>query len=119
MTPTKKTLEGDVIELLEDLPKFGLFKGQRGVIISKFDEPSEAYDIAIEDDDGEFVGFAYSVKSNQFTNIALASFEKGINLLNQGNLEEAEAPFREAIDLKPTFIGVLNNSIIHSFGNST
>jgi len=119
MTQTKKTSEGDVIELLEDLPKFGIFKGQRGVIINKFDDPSEAYDIAIEDDDGEFVGFAYSVKPDQFKNIALASFEKGINLLNHGNFEEAEAPFREAIDLKPTFIGVLHNSLMHSFGDST
>ena len=118
MAQTKKSFEGDVIELLEDLPKYGILKGQRGVIINKFDKQNEAYDIAIEDGDGEFVAFAYSVKSDQFKNITRDLFEQGINLLNQGNFEEAESPFRKAIDLNPTLIGVLHNSILHSFGDS-
>lgn len=118
MTQTKKSFEGDVVELLEDLSKYGVLKGQRGVIVSKFNEPNEAYDIAIEDDDGEFVAFAYSLKPSQFKNVTRDLFEKGIELLNEGNFEEAESPFREAIDLNPALIGVLHNSFLHSFGDS-
>ena len=68
---TKKAHEGDLVELAEDLPKYGLKQGQRGNVIEAFDEPNEAYDIEFEDENGEFIGFGYSVKPNQ-----IITFEK-------------------------------------------
>lgn len=65
MIITKKVQEGDSVELIEDLPAFGLKRGQRGVVIETFDEPREAYDIEFEDEKGNFLGFAYSVKPEQ------------------------------------------------------
>ena len=71
MLVTKKAHEGDLVELAEDLPKYGLKQGQRGNVIEAFDEPNEAYDIEFEDENGEFIGFGYSVKPNQ-----IITFEK-------------------------------------------
>ena len=69
MLVTMKAHEGDLVELTEDLPKYGLKRGQRGFVIEAFDEPNEAYDIEFEDEDGEFLDFAYSVKPEQIMNI--------------------------------------------------
>lgn len=66
MIETMKAHEGDLVELTEDLPKYGLKRSQRGFVIEAFEEPNEAYDIEFEDEDGEFLGFAYSVKPSQF-----------------------------------------------------
>ena len=62
--------EGDVVELVVDLPKYGFKRGQRGVVITELEEPEEAYDVEFEDEEGNFLGFAYSVKSSHFTNIS-------------------------------------------------
>src|ERR1700759_854948 len=114
----RKAREGDVVELSEDLPRYGLARGQRGVVATEFNEPTEAYDVAIEDDEGNFVGFAYSVKPEQIINVSRQLFEEGIRLLNEGKLIESEGPFSQAIDMRHSYIGVLHNSIIMSFSNS-
>jgi hypothetical protein len=67
---TKKAHEGDVVELLVDFPEYNLRKGQRGVVITEFEQPTEAYDLEIEDEAGGFVGFAYSVKPAQIANLS-------------------------------------------------
>ena len=69
MIETMKAHEGDLVELTEDLPKYGFKRGQRGFVIEAFEEPNEAYDLEFEDEDGEFLGFAYSVKPNQISNV--------------------------------------------------
>ena len=70
---TKKAHEGDVVELLVDFPERNLRKGQRGLVITEFDQPTEAYDLEIEDEAGRFVGFAYSVKPDQIANLSRGS----------------------------------------------
>ena len=65
--------------------------------------------------------FAYAVKPSQIKpmeEIAKEIFERGIYLLNVGKLFEAEREFRQAIRLKPDYIGVLHNSIVNSFKES-
>jgi tetratricopeptide (TPR) repeat protein len=121
MIETMKAHEGDRVELTEDLPKYGLKRGQRGFVIEAFEEPGEAYDLEFEDEDGEFLGFAYSVKPEQMINIyavAGEAFERGLVLLNEGKLFEAEREFQGAIGLKPNYISVLHNSIVRSFEDS-
>jgi superkiller protein 3 len=46
------------------------------------------------------------------------AFEEGICLLNEGKLSDAQRAFRKAIDLRPSYIGVLHNSIVKSFEGS-
>lgn len=38
-----------------------------------FDEPSEAYDLELANESGDFIGFAYSIKPDQFTNLSRAA----------------------------------------------
>jgi hypothetical protein len=70
MLETRKAQELDVVELTEDLPEYGLKKGERGAVITAFDEPREAYDLEFVDESGES-RFAYSVKPEQITNLTL------------------------------------------------
>lgn len=63
----KEIHEGDVVELVVNLPEYNLKRGQRGVVITEFEEHKAAYDIEFEDEEGNFLGFAYSVKPNQIT----------------------------------------------------
>ena len=67
---TKKAQEGDIVELLEDLAGDKFQRGQRGTVITVFEDPAEAYDLAMEDGEGKFLGFAYSVKPNQIANLS-------------------------------------------------
>lgn len=63
MLATRKAQELDVVELTEDLPEYGLKRGERGTVVVAFDEPSEAYDLEFVDECGRS-RFAYSVQPN-------------------------------------------------------
>jgi hypothetical protein len=65
MLTTRKVQELDVVELTEDLPEFGLKKGERGTVVVAFSNPDEAYDLEFVDESGTSSRFAYSVKPNQ------------------------------------------------------
>lgn len=115
---SKKTArEGDVVELTEDLPSYNLSRGQRGIVIVEFDEPREAYDLEVEDQNGNFLGFAYSVKPNQFKNISEDLLRQGFAHLENVNLIEAEKTLKQAIDLNPRYRGVILNSLLNSFAD--
>lgn len=75
---TKKAREGDVVELLEDLTGDKFRRGQRGVVVTAFEDPAEAYDLIMEDEEGKFLGFAYSVKPNQIANLSGEALERGL-----------------------------------------
>lgn len=68
----QKAFEGDVVELSTDIPTFNVKRGQRGIVITAFDEP-EAYDLELENESGDFLGFAYSIKPDQFSNLSRAA----------------------------------------------
>lgn len=104
--------EGDVLELLEPLPNYGFQKGQRGVVVSQFEQPSEAYDIAMEDENGEFLGFAYSVRPDQFCNVSESLLHAGLEALVEMDLPTAAAKLRAAADHSPRTRGVVLNSVL-------
>lgn len=121
MLATMKAQEGDLVELTQDLPKYGLKCGQRGFVLEAFESPNEAYDIEFEDEEGEFLGFAYSVKPEQVINIyaiAKEAFERGLTFINEGEYSEAEREFQRAIDLVPALIVKLHNWLLNTFGNT-
>jgi tetratricopeptide (TPR) repeat protein len=49
--------------------------------------------------------------------IAKEAFERGIEFFNDGDRAAAEGEFRRAVALEPSYMGVLNNSVIQSFGD--
>ncbi|MDT5120770.1 MAG: hypothetical protein QOC96_252 [Acidobacteriota bacterium] len=116
---TRKADEGDVVELTEDLPKYGFYRGQRGIVISGFEGLEEAYDLEMEGLDGDFLGFAYSVKPTQFTNLTEKFLEEGLTLLFKGGFSDAEKKLKLAVELTPRVKGVILNSILKNFGNIT
>lgn len=65
----RKAQELEVVELVEDLPEYGVKKGERAVVTSAFSEPNEAYDLEFVDESGTASRFAYSVKPEQIVNI--------------------------------------------------
>lgn len=113
----KAAREGDIVELTEDQPKYNLTRGQRAVVITEFEEPGEAYDLAVEDKDGELIGFAYSIKANQINNITCEAFEGGMKSIEEGNLTEAERQLEEAVRLAPKYRGVILNSVLTNFAH--
>jgi tetratricopeptide (TPR) repeat protein len=120
MLTMRKAQELDVVELTEDLPEFGLKKGEIGAVVVAFDHPDEAYDLEFVDEFGKS-RFAYSVRPNQIRpgeEVAKEAFETAIALLNQGNHLEAESKFREAIALRPDYVRILHNSLVESFKGS-
>ncbi|HEX7721266.1 MAG TPA: DUF4926 domain-containing protein [Pyrinomonadaceae bacterium] len=107
----RKAFEGDVVELKTDLPKYGVKRGQRGVVISTFDTPSEAYDLEVTDEAGR-ASFVYSLKPDQFINRSRDAFVKAMEAVENVDLETAERELRTATDLRPDYIGGFVTSIL-------
>jgi tetratricopeptide (TPR) repeat protein len=116
-TSTKAAHQGDVVELTKDLTQYGFARGQRGIVISEFENPEEAYDLEMQGEDGSFLGFAYSVKTNQFSNVSEGLVQDGLTCLVNNQLVEAEKKFRRATELNPKCKGIILNSILKSFGD--
>ena len=120
MLATGKAQELDVVELTEDLPEYGLKRGERGTVVTVFDQPEEAYDLEFVDEQGQS-SFAYSVKPNQISSgddVAESMFACGLALLEKGNVEEAEQTLREAIRLRPHFVAAFHNEAIDGLARS-
>ncbi|GAC1446137.1 MAG: hypothetical protein NVSMB56_02090 [Pyrinomonadaceae bacterium] len=114
MLETKKVQELEVVELTEDLPDYDLKRGELGTIVEVFDVPEEAYMIEFVDESGTSSKLADWVKPNQFRSIdALAKgfYERGKGLLDNGRYIEAARELRQAIELKPSYISGLHNSL--------
>jgi tetratricopeptide (TPR) repeat protein len=110
----QKAYEGDVVELSVDLPKWNARRGQRGVVVTAFDEPSEAYDLELVDESGDFQGFAYSVKPDQFTNLSRNAFARAMKAVERMDFATAERELRIATDLRPDYIGGFVMSVLAS-----
>lgn len=105
MLATMKAHEGDVVELAEDLPKYGRRRGDRGIVIEAFDQPTEAYDIEFEGADGEFLGFGYSVRPEQIAKVdsmTQEAFSTRTALLKEGAKPDGRGRARGAISLDPS-----------------
>src|SRR6266404_7007583 len=115
LSTKNKAFEGDVVELLVDLPKFDLRRGQRGIVITSFDEPREAYDLEMEDKAGTFTGFAYSITPEQFNNLSRDAFVRAMEAVEKVDLVTAERELKKATDLRPDYIGGFVKSVLMSF----
>src|SRR5437762_1130442 len=100
-----KAYEGDVVELSKDLPRYAAKCGQRGVVIGAFHEPSESYDLELANEAGDFQGFAYSIKPDQFTNLSRGAFVKALEAVERADLIAAEKQLKLATDLRPDYVG--------------
>jgi tetratricopeptide (TPR) repeat protein len=108
----QKAFEGDVVELSADIPTFNVKRGQRGVVITTFDEPSEAYDLELANESGDFMGFAYSIKPDQFTNLSRNAFVRAMEAVERSDLVTAETELEAATDLRPDYIGGFVMSVL-------
>ena len=106
---TKKAQEGDIVELSEDYPKGGFKRGQRGIVITEFDSPTEAYDLEMVDEQGDFLGFAYSVKPYQIKNLTNDIMKQGLEFLEKGDILSAKREFQILINMRASYIGTLHN----------
>lgn len=114
MIETKKAHELDIVELTEDLPEFGLRQGERGTVIEVFDHPEEAYMLEFVVESGASSKLAYGVRPNQIKNIdAIAKeiYAQGMAHLQKGNMIEAARYFRRAVELIPSYIRGLHESL--------
>jgi len=108
----KSAYEGDVVELVTDLAKDNFKRGQRGTVVAGFDEPSEAYDLEMEENSGSFAGFAYSVKPDQFINLSRSAFVRAMEAVERADLVVAERELKTATELRPDYIGGFVMSIL-------
>jgi hypothetical protein len=69
MLETKKAHELDIVELTEDLPEFGLRRGEQGTVLEVFDTPEEAYILEFIYDEGANSKLAYDVKPDQIKTV--------------------------------------------------
>ena len=114
MIETKKAHELDIVELTEDLPEFGLRQGERGTVVEVFDNPEEAYMLEFVDKSGADSRLAYGVKPNQINNISSIAkdyYVRGISNLQNGNFLEALRDLRQAVNLIPSYIRSLHESL--------
>jgi tetratricopeptide (TPR) repeat protein len=114
MIELKKAHELDVVELTEDLAEYGLHKGAQGTVVEVFDNPEEAYMVEFLEDEGASSTIADWVKPDQIKNItAIAKeyYERGMSYLQNGNLLDASRGLRQAVDLIPSYIRSLHESL--------
>lgn len=101
----QKAFEGDVVELLVDLPTYDVRRGQRGVVITAFDTPSEAYDLELTNESGNSASLIYSIKPEQFINLSRNAFVRAMEAVERADLEAVERELRTATDMRPDYIG--------------
>ena len=121
VTP-RKAQELEIVELAEDLPEYGVKKGERAVVTTAFSEPDEAYDLEFVDESGTSSRFAYSVRPNQIQTqeqVIKEAFDRGVSLLKAGSVIEAEIELRKAIEVKPDYVGNVHDLLVSSFGQAS
>jgi len=119
MIDTKKAHELDVVELTEDIPDFGVFRGQRGTVVEAFDKPREGYVLEFTDATSNTSKLAYGIRPEQIENIeriAKEYYHKGMTALNNARFSEALSNLRKAINLIPAYIRGMHNSLAESIG---
>ena len=65
MLETKKAHLLDIVELTEDLPEFGVRRGERGTVVEVLSEPEEAYILEFVEESGTSSRLAYWVRPHQ------------------------------------------------------
>src|SRR5215213_2855919 len=121
MIEIKKAHELDVVELTEDLPEYGLCRGAQGTVVEVFDSPEEAYMIEFLEDSGTTSKIADWVKPYQIKNIdavAKEYYARGMSYLQSGQFLEASRELRQAVNLIPSYIRALHESLAKPLGRA-
>jgi tetratricopeptide (TPR) repeat protein len=119
MIDTRKAHELEVVELNEDIPEFGVYRGERGTVVEALDTPREAYVVEFFDARSCTSKLAYGVRPDQIQNVeavAKEHYQKGMIALNDGRFLEALAHLRKAVSIIPAYIRALHNSLAESIG---
>src|SRR5215471_2069070 len=118
MIETRKAHELDIVEVNEDLPEFGVRRGERGTVVEAFDYPEEAYVVEFIDDAGSMSRLAYGVTPEKLTNIdaiAREHYMQGMRSLERGDYVSAARQLKQAIGLIPSYIRGLHESLRQAF----
>lgn len=118
MIETKKAHELDIVELTEDLTEFGVRRGERGTVVEAFEYPEESYVLEFVDEGGSNSRLAYGVKPDKLINvnaIAKTHYARGMSFLEKGNYVSATLELQQAIELIPSYIRSLHESIRQVF----
>ena len=113
-TSARKVALNDIVEVVEDLPEYGIKCGERGAVVEVLDSPSEAYILEFVDEDGSS-RLAYWVSPEQIRTLdAVANelFERGVALFDHGRLREAEGALQRAIEMKASLLRDLHSLIV-------
>src|SRR5947209_9919973 len=104
MIEIQKAHELDIVELTEDLPEFGLRRGERGTVVEAFDYPEEAYVLEFVGESDASSKLAYGVRPDQIINVApYVDAEEPwqhINLYAQGGYLREEKVYKPSEDKK-------------------
>lgn len=118
MIETKKAHELDIVELTEDLDEFGLRRGERATVVEAFDYPEEAYVLEFVNDSGSNSRLAYGVKPDKLINInaiAKEHYLRGMSALEAGDYVSATRELKQAIELIPSYVRGLHESVRQAF----
>jgi tetratricopeptide (TPR) repeat protein len=118
MIEARKAHELDIVELTEDLPDFGVRRGERGTVVEAFDYPEEAYVLEFVDGVGSASRLAYGVTPEKLINvdaIAREHYSRGMRSLEKGDYVSATRELKEAIGLIPSYIRGLHESLRQAF----
>jgi tetratricopeptide (TPR) repeat protein len=69
---------------------------------------------SFRNESGDFLGFAYSIKPDQFINLSRAAFVRALKAVERTDLATAEKELRVATDLRPDYIGGFVMSVLAS-----
>ena len=118
MIETRKAHELDIVELTEDLSEFGVRRGERGTVVEAFDYPEEAYVLEFVSESGEDSRLAYGVTPDKLINldaIAKRHYAQGMSSLEKGDHVSATRELKQAIQLIPSYIRGLHESVRQTF----
>lgn len=118
MIETRKAHELDIVELTEDVSEFGVRRGERGTVVEAFDYPEEAYVIEFVDESGSDSRLAFGIKPEKIINIdaiAKEHYSRGMSALEEGDYVSATRELKQAIELIPSYIRGLHESIRRTF----
>jgi len=109
----RRAHELDIVELTEDLPEFGLRRGERGTVVETFDDPEEAYVLEFVDGSGSASKLAYGVRPDKLINvnaIAKEHYALGMRALDNGDYVTAARELNKSIKLIPSYVRGLQES---------
>lgn len=120
MVETKKAHELEIVEVIEDLEQFGVSRGERGTVVEAFDYPEEAYVIEFTNESGSDSRLAFGIKPDKIINIdaiAKEHYLKGMSALERGDYVCATRELKTAIELIPSYIRGLHESLRQTFAD--